>query len=234
MKIALVTGAAKGLGRAIAVALAKEGYHVLVHYRKSKEDAEETLAQVKQYGSGTLAQGDLLNAEDIAAIFATIRNLYHRLDVLVNIVGDFHFAAMQHTTVQDLDAVYCSNVLTMFSCVQEALPIMHSQDFGKIITFGAAGCDRLMLREKTTPYYAAKSTVLSLTKVLAGEEMRRNSGVTLNCISPGILETSIAKPEGAPIVPLRDVVQAVMNLINSDQNGQNITVSKGWLPENQY
>lgn len=234
MKVAFVTGAAKGLGRAIAVTLSKQDYFVLVNYRSSKTDAEETLRLVKQYGDGTLAQGDMLNRDDREAIFATIRTQYKRLDVLINLIGDFHFKTMEETTAEDIDAVFRSNVDTMYSCCREALPIMRAQQYGRIINFGAAGCERPVLREKTTPYYLAKTGVLMLTQVMAAEEVQRKSGVTLNCISPGVLETSVAFPPGAPIVPLQEVVDALLALIASDRNGENVTVSRGWLPENQF
>ena len=234
MNVALVTGAAKGLGRAIVVALAKQGYFVLVNFRSSKADAEETLRLVKQHSDGVLAQGDMLNREDREAIFSTVRNQYKRLDVLVNLIGDFHFKTMGETTMEDIDAVLRSNLSTMYACCREALPIMRAQNYGRIITFGAAGCEKPVLREKTTPYYLAKTGVLMLTQVMAAEEARRKSGVTLNCISPGVLETSVAFPPGAPIVPLQEVVDAVLTLIASDRNREHLTVSRGWLPENQY
>ena len=232
--VCLVTGASKGLGRALSVALAKHGYFVLVNYRSNKTEAGETLRLVKQHGDGALAQGDLLNQEDREAIFATIRNQHKRLDVLINLVGDFHFKTMEETTVEDIEAVLCSNLSTMYACCREALPIMRKQKSGKIINFGAAGCEQPVLREKTTPYYLAKTGVLMLTQVMAAEEAKRNSSVTINCISPGVLETSVAFPPGAPVVPLQEVVDAVLRLLDSDQNGQNIEVSRGWKPENQY
>lgn len=234
LKVCLITGAAKGLGRAIAIAFAQQGYFVLVNFRSSKADAEETLRLVKQHSNGALAQGDLLNAEDREAIFATIRNQYKRLDVLINLIGDFHFKIMEETTAEDINAVLRSNINTMYACCRAALPIMRKQGFGRIINFGAAGCEKPVLREKTTPYYLAKTGVLMLTQVMAAEEAARKSGVTLNCVSPGVLETSVAFPPGAPIVPLQDVVNAVLTLISSEQNGQNVTISRGWVPEDQY
>lgn len=110
---------------------------------------------------------------------------------------------------------------------------MQKKKWGRIINFGCVGADNLTIREKTTPYYIAKSGVIMLTKVLAYEYAKY--GITINSISPGILQTSVAKPKTptGKFAEFEDIINAVNFLLKDDSsyiNGANLEVAGGWRP----
>lgn len=232
-KIALVTGGAKNLGHAVAIELAKQDAKVAIHYHKSKKEAEETLKEVNKYSDGIIVKADLTNPNDIASMIRFIEVKLNTIDILVNLVGNFIFEPIAKTSFGKFRDVIESNLYSTFLCCQAVLPDMKKERWGRIINFGCVGAESIAIREKTTPYYIAKTGVIMLTKVLAYEYAKY--GITVNSISPGILETSVAKPKTptgryAQFTDIINVINFIINGGSSYINGANIEVAGGWRP----
>lgn len=242
-KVALVTGASKNLGRAIAIDLAKQGAKVAIHYYTSEKEAKETLQEVKKYSDGCIDQADVTNQNELILMFRNIRKYFGEIDILISLVGNFIFESITTTSFEKFRDVIESNLYSTFLCCQQVLPDMKKKKWGRIINFGCVGADIITIREKTTPYYIAKTGVIMLTKVLAYEYAKY--GITVTSISPGILKTSIAKPlpRGASakwgptpsgkFAQFSDIINAVNFLLKEDSsyiNGANIEVAGGWKP----
>lgn len=228
-KIALVTGGAKNLGRAICLDLAKQGAKVATHYHTSKIDAEFTLKEVKKYSDGFIVQADVTNPKEISNMFQKIKEI----DILINLVGNFIFQPITETSFEKFRDVIETNLYSSFLCSQKALPYMKKNKWGRIINFGCVAADSITIRKNTTPYYIAKTGVIMLTKVLAYEYTKY--GITINSISPGILETSIAKPPipSGKFAQFKDIINAINFLLKEESsyiNGANIEVAGGWRP----
>jgi NAD(P)-dependent dehydrogenase (short-subunit alcohol dehydrogenase family) len=232
-KIALVTGSAKNLGREIAVGLARQGASVAVHYHSSTTEAQTTLSEVKKYSNGMVVSSDVTNPTDVQRMFSQIGKKMGTVDILVNLVGNFIFEPISLTKFEKFKDVIESNLYSTFLCSKEALPHMQKKKWGRIINFGCVAADGLTIREKTTPYYIAKSGVIMLTKNLAFEYAKY--GITINSISPGILQTSIAKPPTptGTFAQFPDITHAIRFLLTKESayiNGANIEVAGGWRP----
>lgn len=232
-KIALVTGSAKNLGRAIAIGLAKQGAKVATHYHRNEKEAQKTLQEVKKYSDGILVHADVTNPKEVASMIYIIEAELGKIDILINLVGNFILETITSTTFDKFQDVIESNLYSTFLCCQAVLPNMKKKRWGRIINFGCVGAQSITVREKTTPYYIAKTGVIMLTKVLAYEYAKY--GITINSISPGILETSIAKPKTptGKYAQFEDIIN-VINFIIKDSssyiNGASIEVAGGWLP----
>lgn len=232
-KIALVTGSAKNLGRAIALDLAKQGVKVIIHYQTSKQEAQTALYEVQKYSDGIIVQADLTDENEVMNLFHTVQKDLGTVDILVNTIGNFIFDPITTTTFPKFKDCIESNLYSAFLCCQQTLPIMQKKKWGRIINFGCVGADNLTIRAKTTPYYIAKTGVIMLTKVLAYEYTKY--GITINSISPGILQTSVAKPKtpSGKFAQFTDIINAVNFLLKEESNyinGANIEVAGGWKP----
>lgn len=232
-KVALITGSAKNLGKSIAIDLAKQSAKVIIHCQNSEKEARQTLKEIKKYSEGIMVKADLTDENQVFNLFQTVKKELGTVDILVNTIGNFIFEPITTTAFTKFKDVIESNLYSAFLCCQEALPTMQNKKWGRIINFGCVGADNLTIREKTTPYYIAKSGVIMLTKVLAYEYAKY--GITVNSISPGILQTSIAKPKTptGKLAEFPDVINAVNFLLKDDSsyvNGANLEVAGGWRP----
>ena len=230
-KTALVTGSAKNLGRAIVIDLATQGAKLAIHYQSSEKEAKDTLKEIQKYSKGIVIKANLTHPKDISSIYQTIHNKLGNVDILINLVGNFIYEPITTTSFEKFRDVIESNLYSTFLCSQEALPSMQKKKWGRIINFGCVGAESITIREKTTPYYIAKTGVIMLTKVLAYEYAKY--GITINSISPGILETSIAKPPtpSGRFVQFTDITNAINFLLKEESsyiNSSNIEVSGGW------
>lgn len=233
--IALITGSAKGIGRAIALDLAERGCTVIVHYRHSATAAQATLTEVQRHvPASRMMQADLQQAADIERLFSAIHQAYGRLDVLVNTVGEFGvYHPITAVTVAEFDEVMGSNVRATFACMQQAIPLMQAVGGGHIINFACATAEHALARKYTVPYYIAKGGIVTLTKsyapVLAADH------ITVNAIAPGIVENSMVMnrlPMDRP-ASFADITAAVHWLLSADANyvsGAIIEVAGGWVP----
>lgn len=232
-KIALVTGSAKNLGRAIAIDLAKQGSKIAIHYHTNKKEAERTLEEIKNCSDGILISSDLTKQKEVSSMVRFVELKLGKIDILINLVGNFIFEPITTVTFENFKDVIESSLYSTFLCCQEVLSSMKKKGWGRIINFGCVGADSLTIRKKTAPYYIAKTGVIMLTKVLAYEYAKY--GITINSVSPGILKTSITKPltPTGKFAEFSDILNAINFLLKEESsyiNGANLEVAGGWRP----
>ncbi|MGH9611799.1 MAG: glucose 1-dehydrogenase [Bryobacteraceae bacterium] len=184
-KVAVVTGASKGIGAGIAKAFAAEGAAVVVNYASSKEDADRVVHEIVQKGGKAIAvQGDVANASDVQHVFAETKKAFGKLDVLVNNAGVYQFAALEDITEQQFHRQFNTNVLGVILATQEAAKYF-SAEGGNIINIGSTASR--LTPPATAVYTATKSAVDAVTRVLAKELGPKK--IRVNSINPGIVET---------------------------------------------
>ncbi len=193
MKTALVTGAAKGIGKAIALRLARDGYSVAVHYHTSQIEAEKLVKELETFGVQAIAlQADIRDSSQAENLVLTTARELGGLGVLVNNVGNYIKKPLMDLTVLDWHEMLNSNLNNTFYMCHAALPIMRHQRYGRIINLGFAGAQNLEARPHILPYTIAKTGVILLTKSIAKTEAA--NGITANVVSPGVIENSVSKP----------------------------------------
>ncbi len=193
MQTALITGAARGIGKAIALKLAQEGYSIAVHYHTSSAEAEATRLEIEEHGVKAVAlQADLRDSSQAQALVQRAAQALGGLGVLVNNVGNYIKKPLEELTLENWHEMLDSNLNCAFYTCHAALPIMRDQRFGRIINLGFAGAQNLEARPSILPYTIAKTGVILLTKSIAKAEAK--NGITANVISPGVIENSVSKP----------------------------------------
>src|SRR3989344_7665912 len=234
-KVAVVTGSAKGLGKDLALFLAKEGFTVVVHYRNSKKEALDVLESVKKKSPRSIVVcGDLIDEIKVKKIFKEIFVKLGRVDVLVNNVGDYLYREFGKTTNEEFVNIVESNLYPSLFCARAALPYMRKSKSGHIVNIGTVGAERLTIREKSAPYFMAKNALYYLTKMMAWEEAK--NGIHVNMISPASLVTDIFEASDFPMgrsAKYDDVVKALKFLLSKDAdyiNGANIEVAGAFIP----
>jgi 3-oxoacyl-[acyl-carrier protein] reductase len=184
-KVAVVTGASKGIGAGIAKALAAEGASVVVNYSSSKEGADGVVAEIAEKGGRAVAvQGDVAKASDVKRIFAETTKAFGRLDVLVNNAGVYQFAPLAEITEEQFHRQFNTNVLGLILATQEAAKFFGS-DGGSVINIGSAASR--VTPPTTAVYTATKGAVDAVTHVLAKELGPKK--IRVNSINPGMVET---------------------------------------------
>jgi 3-oxoacyl-[acyl-carrier protein] reductase len=184
-KVAVVTGASKGIGAGIAKALAADGASVVVNYASSKEGADKVVAEIKAKGGKAVAvQGDVSKQADISKLFAETKKAFGRLDVLVNNAGVYEFAALGEVTAESFHKMFNLNVLGLILSSQEALKYFGPEG-GSIINIGSTASSLNVPTAVT--YTATKAAVDSVTGVLAKELGPKK--IRVNSINPGMVET---------------------------------------------
>jgi NAD(P)-dependent dehydrogenase (short-subunit alcohol dehydrogenase family) len=233
-KVALVTGAAKRIGRSVALRLASEGADVVVNYRSSRSEADEVVAQITALGKRAVAiQGDVAKKNDVIAMFAAVEKEFGRLDILVNNVGMFFSAKFEDLTEEQWDRILDTNLKSQFLCSQAAAPMLRRSGHGRIINFASLG--GLLAWPAYTHYCVSKAGVIMLTRCLARALAPE---ITVNAIAPGTISFPGDAPELAEDfirrAPLqrtgtaKDIEDAVMFLAESPfMTGQVIVVDGG-------
>jgi 3-oxoacyl-[acyl-carrier protein] reductase len=185
-KVALVTGAAVGIGRAIAVAYGREGAKVIVNYSRSREEAEKTSEMVKQVGGeGLVVRADVAQDGQVRGMVAQTLDRFGRIDVLVNnagITAFVDFADLEGLTDEMWDRLYNVNVKGTFFCCRAVVPPMRQQGHGRIINIASVA--GLRAQGSSIAYSASKAAVIHLSKCLA-----RTLGpeIQVNVIAPGFI-----------------------------------------------
>ncbi len=233
-RVVLVTGAAKRLGRSIALHLAEEGADVVIHYRSSRAEAAEAVAQIEKLGRRSVAlQADLTSVSEIKRLFDDASKLFGRLDVLVNSAANFLHTKFESTSEETWDASLDANLKAPFFCAQAAAPLLKQSGHGVIINFSDVG--GLLAWPGYIPHCISKAGVIMLTRCLAkalAPEIR------VNAIAPGTISMPGDPPEmEADFIkraPLHrsgkpsDVAAAVSFLIHSDfMTGQLLVLDGG-------
>ncbi len=188
MKTALVTGAAKGIGQAIAKALAKDGFKVAVHYRSSKDAADATVNAIKAAGNEAIAvQADLNDPEQITDLIKTVTESLGPIHTLISNAGIIHNQLLSFTQFKDWRNVMSANLDAAFLLTKAVSRPMARQRSGRIIYISS---DAALLGDlMRCAYSASKSGLLGLARTAARE--LAPSGITVNTITPGIIETDM-------------------------------------------
>jgi 3-oxoacyl-[acyl-carrier protein] reductase len=194
-KTALVTGASRGIGRAIASALAKAGAHVLVHYGRSAQDAESLVAGIRSSGGRADAIGADLGAPQGATLLAKqVRSIVgDRLDVFVSNAGITKAATIKDHTVEDFDDLFATNVRSPFFLVQQLLPILG--EGSNIIVISSLGARAVVGKPglgnpSLLAYVATKGALETLVKNWAA--ILGPQGIRVNAVAPGVIDTAMS------------------------------------------
>lgn len=193
---AIVTGGNRGIGRAVAVRLAKDGMNLVINYRGNSAAAEETERLCRELGAEVLlVQGDVSRAEDCEKLAAQAKEAFGRVDVLVNNAGITRDGLLARMTEEDFRAVLDVNLVGPWNMMKAVNRIMMKQRYGRIVNLSSV--TGLMGNMGQTNYAAAKAGILGMTKSYAREVASR--GITVNAVAPGFIDTDMteAMPEGA-------------------------------------
>jgi 3-oxoacyl-[acyl-carrier protein] reductase len=203
-KVAVVTGASKGIGASIAKALAEEGASVIVNYSSSKQGAERVVAEISARGGRAIAvQGDVSKPTDIERLFSEARRSFDRLDILVNNAGTYEFAPLESVTEQHFHKHFDLNVLGLLLATKEAVKHMGPEG-GSVINISSAASSMRM--PNSAVYTASKAAVEAITGVLAKELGPRK--IRVNAISPGMIETEGSRAGGFVGTDFQKMVEA--------------------------
>jgi len=234
-KIALVTGAAKRIGRRIALHLAGAGAEVAVHYNRSKEQADRTADEIRAAGMrAETFRADLADPRQIEAMFAAVRETFGRLDVLVNNASVFERTPIEGLTAEQWDAQLAVNARAPALCIRHALLLM--ADGGAIVNL--TDTTALHARAAFPAYCASKAALTAVTQSAARALAPR--GIRVNAVAPGVAlwEKAVTDDQKQKVlsrVPMRrpgspeDIAEAVLFLIRADYiTGQTLHVDGGW------
>lgn len=232
---ALVTGSAKGIGKAIVLALAADGFDVVVHYRRSRAEAEAVAAAAAALGAHAVAlEADVTVEAEARGLVDAAHGLHGRLDVLVNNVGDYHHGPLADLSAEVWHHMLASNLHSTFYTCQRAVPYLRlAPRGGRIVNIGYAGAELLKARPGIAAYGIAKTGVILYSKALALSEAA--AGVTVNVVSPGVIENSVSAPKQelpmARVGRLDEVVAAVRYFLSPAADyvtGTTLEVAGAW------
>ena len=239
-RVALITGGARGIGRAIALALADRGWAVAICYRKSESEAKEAVEAVRKKGSrGLEVQCDVSDPVAAEELLKRVEVEWRRIDALINCAGPYHRINLLEETVEGWRSMFDNNLHPVFYLSRLVAAGMKGRRWGRIINFSMANADQLVAQTEITAHYIAKAGVLILTRSLA--RILAPYGITVNSISPGFINSGSAPEEELSKMKSRipagyvgttgDAVEVACFLISEEAryvNGTNIHLSGGW------
>ena len=242
-RVALVTGASRGIGKEIALTLAEGGARVALSYRSNRLAAQKVVNELKALrAEAWMKETDVTDPARVKELIEAVVQRFGRLDILVNNVGDFEWKPVYDTTLEAWHEVVASNLFSAFYGSKYALPTMRRQRWGRIINLGSVGAERAFGQAKISAYAAAKAALVAFSRSLALEEARY--GVTVNVVNPPIIdnpELSLEEaqrmkdtrfPVGRP--PTSQDIAEVVRFFASPRaafvTGQVINVTGGWMP----
>jgi 3-oxoacyl-[acyl-carrier protein] reductase/pteridine reductase len=234
-KTVLITGGARRLGKAIAMAMAQAGANVAFSFLTSANEAKLTLKEIESFGAHGLAlQCDLLDEQGIQQMLNQVLGHFHAIDILINNAGLFQTAKLEEITVEQWDQVFAVNVRAPFLVSRHAIPALRSAH-GKIINLGSLGASRPWTTH--AHYCSSKAALHMLTEVMAKALAPE---IAVNCVAPGMIDTGTEKDPAllrrlAERTPMKangttqDIVNAVMYFATAPHfiTGQILTVDGG-------
>ena len=241
-KCAIVTGAAKGIGKSIALKLASLGANIVLNYRSSEKEAAEVADEIKELGVEVLTvKADISKLDEVEGLVKAAKEKFGSVDIMVNNAGITKDTLILRMTEEDFDSVIDVNLKGVFNCMKAITPVMVRQKQGKIISIssvvGIAG------NAGQVNYSASKAGIIGMTKSLAKELGSR--GINVNAVAPGFIETDMTstlgdkvKEEAEKNIPLKrfgkaeDVAECVAFLASGASDyitGQVIQVDGGML-----
>ncbi|MDH7513740.1 MAG: SDR family oxidoreductase [Clostridiales bacterium] len=233
-RIALVTGSSRGIGREIVLRLAEDVDGVAVHYKKSRQAALEVVEKIRARRKRSHAfAADLTKAGQADRLIKRVEMKFGRLDILVNNFGPILVRPWEEFKTAEWEFLFRSNVVSALGCIKAALPGMRARRWGRIINIGYHRVEQLAAFSTITPYAAAKTGLLILTRSVAASEFK--SGITVNMVSPGLIKGGLL-PAGGKIPTeilgsKMDVAEAVAFLASEKAGhitGSNLVVAGTW------
>lgn len=241
-RTALITGAARGIGREIALRLAKSGFNIAVNCRKSSPKVDELLEELRNFGVKAEAiSADVSSIDDAKNLVDKCFELFGSIDVLVNNAGITRDNLLIRMSEKDFDDVISTNLKGAFNCIKHAVPYMLKKRWGRIINISSVV--GITGNAGQVNYSAAKAGIIGITKSLAKEIGTR--GITVNAVAPGFIETDMTevlpekiKEQMLGLIPLKRIgkpadVANLVSFLSSDEasyiTGQVINVDGGMV-----
>lgn len=241
-KVAFITGATRGIGKEIALTLAKEDYNIAINYRNENEELKSTVKEIEEIGSKCLAlKGDVSSYEDAEKNVKDIINEFSRIDVLINNAGITRDMLLMRMKKDDFEDVINTNLVGTFNITKNVIPYMIKAKTGRVVN--VASVVGVSGNAGQTNYSASKAGIIGFTKSLAKEVASRN--ILVNAVAPGFIETTMTavlknevKEEIEKTIPLKrigtpkDVANVVKFLVSEDSayiTGQVINIDGGML-----
>ncbi|MBI2653733.1 beta-ketoacyl-ACP reductase [Candidatus Woesearchaeota archaeon] len=201
-KVALVTGASRGIGKAIAIELARNGTNVAVNYYKDEKDAVAVVEEIKKLGADSIAvKADVSNFDECAAMLEIVKKKFGWLDILVNNAGALSDKTLKNMTKEQWDFVLKINLNGIFNVTKNSLPLI--REGGRIISISSIV--GLSGNFGQTNYAASKAGIIGFTKSLAKELGKHK--ITVNAVAPGFIDTQMTK--GIPFIRRRIIMAMI-------------------------
>jgi 3-oxoacyl-[acyl-carrier protein] reductase len=235
-RVALVTGASRGIGRAVAIALAGRGADVVVNYRQRSSDAGSAVAEIQALGRVALVvQADVSQASEVDRLVSATIARFGKIDILINNAGIARVQPMDEVSEADWDELMAVNVKSCFLMTKAVVPGMRERGWGRIINLSSVAAQ---VGGVVGPHYASsKAAMLGMTHYYASRLAKQ--GVTVNAIAPALIETEMvtanlnATPGLIPVGRFGAVAEiadvAVLLATNGYITGQTINVNGGWV-----
>jgi 3-oxoacyl-[acyl-carrier protein] reductase len=240
MRVALIAGGVRGIGRVSALKLARQGWAIATCYKKSQAEADALRSELQAIGVPELCLcADVSNPAAAEDLVRQVENRFGRIDALINCVGAYHRISLLEESIEGWHDMFDNNLHPVFYLSRSVAQGMMQRKWGRIVNFSMVNADQQTGQPFVTAHYIAKLGVLVLTRSLA--KMLAPHGITVNSISPGFIDSG-----GVPLEELaqsfksipagymgtpEDVASAVCYFLSADAryvNGTNIHVSGGW------
>ncbi len=239
-RVALIAGGVRGIGRSVALTLARQGWSIAACYRKSEAEASSLQSELKECKSEPfLVRADVSVPAAAEGLISRVEDKFGRIDALINCIGDYHRVPLLQESVEGWHDMFNSNLHPVFYLCRAVARGMMGRGWGRIVNFSMVNADQQVGQPFITAHYIAKIGVLVLTRSLA--KVLAPHGITVNSISPGFIETGSVPQEviaqslkdipagymGSP----QDAAGAVCYLLSDEAryvNGTNIHLSGAW------